>query len=336
MAEAADADPVTRLVLGWLAGKRSENTRTAYARDIGITPRRRAGHAPSWLAWCRAEGVHPVTGVTGLHVALYARQLAAAELSPASAARKLTAVSGWYAWLARRGHIAASPAAGIARPRLAAGSPATPVLTRDQASRLVRAADTAAGPQRARTSALVAMLLFTGARVSEVIGADVGDLGTERGRRVLRVTRGDGDRRSLPLPGPAAVRIDAYLARRPDLAGAKGRLGRPGPGQGGTVLFATGTGRRLFAADVWRVMRRLAGRAGLPDDLTGRLGPEAMRHSFATLYLDAGGSLSELQEVMGHADPRTTRRYDRERQPPSRPPGDLLAAYLSTPARPRR
>jgi integrase/recombinase XerD len=336
VAEAADADPVTRLVLGWLAGKRSENTRTAYARDIGITPRRRAGHAPSWLAWCRAEGVHPVTGVTGLHVALYARRLAAAELSPASAARRLTAVSGWYAWLARRGHITASPAVGIARPRLAVGSPATPVLTRDQALRLVRAADTAAGPQRARTSALVAMLLFTGARVSEVIGADVGDLRTERGRRVLRVTRGDGDRRSLPLPGPAAVRIDAYLARRPDLADAKGRPGRPEPGHGGTVLFATGTGRRLFAADVWRVMRRLSGRAGLPDDLTGRLGPEAMRHSFATLYLDAGGSLSELQEVMGHADPRTTRRYDRERQPPSRSPGDLLAAYLSTPARPRR
>jgi integrase/recombinase XerD len=338
VAEATDADAVTRLVLGWLAGKRSENTRTAYARDIGITPRRRAGRAPSWLAWCRAEGVHPVTGVTGLHVALYARRLAAAELSPASAARKLTAVSGWYSWLARRGHIAASPADGIARPRHAAATPATPVLTRDQALRLVRAADTTAGPQRARTSALVAMLLFTGARISEVIGARVGDLGTEGGRRVLRVTRGDGERRSLPLPGPAAVRIDAYLAVRPDLGGAPGRRGQPDPGQpdpGSKVLFATGTGGRLFAADVWRVMRRLAGQAGLPDDLTSRLGPEAMRHSFATLYLDAGGSLSDLQEVMGHADPRTTRRYDRERQAPSRSPGDVVAAYLATSPRPR-
>ena len=94
VAESPGADPVTRLVLGWLADKRSENTRTAYARDIGITPRRRVAHAPSWLAWCRAEGVHPVTGVTGLHVALYARRLAAAELSPASAARKLTAGVG--------------------------------------------------------------------------------------------------------------------------------------------------------------------------------------------------------------------------------------------------
>ena len=107
---AADADPVTRLVLGWLAAKRSENTRAAYARDIGIAPQRRATRAPSWLAWCQAEGVHPVGDVTGLHVARYARQLDAAGLSPASVARKLAAVSGWYAWLARRGHIAASPA----------------------------------------------------------------------------------------------------------------------------------------------------------------------------------------------------------------------------------
>jgi integrase len=137
------------------------------------------------------------------------------------------------------------------------------------------------------------------------------------------------------LPGPATVRIDAYLARRADLAGAKSRPGRPEPGHGANVLFATGSGRRLFAAGVWRVMRRLAARAGLPEDLTGRVGPEAMRHSFATLYLDAGGSLSELQEVMGHADPRTTRRYDRERQAPRQSPGDLVAAYLSTPPRPR-
>ena len=46
VAAAADADPVTLLVLGWLAAHRSENTRTAYARDIGITPQRRPGRAP--------------------------------------------------------------------------------------------------------------------------------------------------------------------------------------------------------------------------------------------------------------------------------------------------
>ena len=117
VAAAADADPVTLLVTAWLSARRSENTRAGYARDIGITPPRRPGRAPSWLTWCREQGVHPVTGVTMLHVARYARQLETAGLSPASAARKLAAISSWYAWLARRGHISASPAAGVARPR---------------------------------------------------------------------------------------------------------------------------------------------------------------------------------------------------------------------------
>jgi integrase/recombinase XerD len=317
VAAAADADPVTRLVLGWLTAKRSENTRAAYAGDIGITPHRHSSRAPSWLAWCQAQGVHPVTGVTGLHVARYARRLEVVGLSPASAARKLAAVSSWYAWLAQRGHISVSPAADVQRPRRPASDPAViPRLTRDQVLALVRAADTAPGPQRARTAALVAVLLLTGARVGEVIGADVEDLGLQQRRRVLWVTRNE-ERHGLPLAAAAAIRIDAYLASRPAPAGP---------------LFATRTGGRLFAADVWRIVRRLAARADLPPDLAGHLGPHAMRYSFAALYLDAGGSLHDLQNALGHADPRTTRRYDRVRRPPDRAPGDLVAAYLADPA----
>jgi integrase/recombinase XerD len=322
VAAAPEADPVTLLVFGWLAAKRSEHTRTAYARDIGVTPRSQVGRAPSWLAWCQARGVHPVTGVSGLDVAMYARQLNAAGLAPASVARRLAAVAGWYAWLAARGHIAVSPAVGIPRPRSAATGRAAPGLNRDEALAFLRAADAAPGPQRARTAALVAVLLFTGARVGEVIGADVEDLGTEHGHRVLRVTQGDGQRRTLALPRPAVNRIDAYLSGRTDLAGGPGRpVQRP--------LFATGPGRRLFPADVWRLVRRLAARAGLPDDLVGHLGPEALRHSFAALYLDAGGSLGDLQQVMGHADPRTTQRYGQARHGPGGSPGDVVADYLA-------
>src|ERR1022692_5272809 len=97
-------DPVTRLILGWLAGKRTENTRKAYARDIGILATKGTSRAPSWLAWCRAAGVGPVTGVTEDHINLYARTLESADLAPSSAARKLSAVADWYKWLARRRH----------------------------------------------------------------------------------------------------------------------------------------------------------------------------------------------------------------------------------------
>jgi integrase/recombinase XerD len=54
-----------------------------------------------------------------------------------------------------------------------------------------------------------------------------------------------------------------------------------------------------------------------------------MRRSFATLYLDAGGSLRDMQDAMGHADPRTTRRYDRARFSPDRSPGCTLGGYLA-------
>lgn len=279
VAAVADAGAVTRLVTAWLSGKQSENTRTAYARDIGITPQRRPGRAPSWLDWCQQHGIHPVTGVTGLHVPLYARQLAGTGLSPASAARKLAAVSSWYDWLARRGHIAASPAVGVARPRPGANPPPVPpaaALTADQVLALMHAADTAPGPQRARTAALTAVLLLTGARLTEITGADVADLGTSDGRRVLWVTRAGGRRLGLPLPGPAASRVDAYLAGRPGQAGAQ-------------ALFATRTGGRLFAADVRRTLRRLAAQVpALPVGQARHLGPRTIRRSFAEPYLQAG------------------------------------------------
>jgi integrase/recombinase XerD len=274
-AVAADADPVTLLVTAWLSTRRSENTRAAYARDIGSTPQQRPGRAPSWLTWCQQQGVHPVTGVTALHVVRYARQLDNAGLSPASAARKLAAISSWYAWLVRRAHLTASPAAGIARPRPGPHAPPVPALTQDQALALMHAADTAPGPQRARTAALIAVLLLTSVRLSEVTGANVADLGTSGGRRVLWVTRASGRRQGLPMPGPAASRIDAYLA------------GRAGPA-GDQPLFATRTGRRLFAADVRSTLRRLATRAGLPADLARHLGPRTIRQSFSTLYLQTG------------------------------------------------
>jgi integrase/recombinase XerD len=300
VAAAADADPVTLLVTAWLSAGRSENTRAGYARDIGITPARRPSRVPSWLAWCREQEVHPVTGVTMLHVARYARELETAGLAPASAARKLAAISSWYAWLARRGHISASPAAGTARPRPGQGTLPAPALTPGQVLALINAADTAPGPQRTRTAALTAVLLYTGARLSEVTGADVADLGTSGGHRVLWVTRAGGRRQGLPLPGPAASRIDAYLADR---------IGRA-PGQ---ALFATRAGRRLFPADVRRILHRLAAQAGLPADQARHLGPRMIRRSFTTPYLQASESLRGLHSSTGQPGPLTTRRYEQAR-----------------------
>jgi integrase/recombinase XerD len=304
------------LVAAWLATKRSTHTRAAYLRDLA-----------QWADWLAGHGVD-LLEADETAAAIWARHLEAAGVKDSTAARKLTAVSSFYGWCARRGDVRANPVADLARPAVDYDTSATPGLTRDQAIALLDAAASDAGPQAARTAALVATLLFTGARVSELLGADIEDLGTDRGHRVLRVRRKGGKIQSLALPAPAAGRIDAYLAGRDDVTALPTLPGSAGAPRR-RVLFATGTGARMYRAEVRGLLRRLGRAADLPEELTGSLSPHAMRHAFATLNLDAGASLRDLQDAMGHVSPRTTRRYDRSRGNLDRSPGYLLAGYIS-------
>jgi site-specific recombinase XerD len=311
-------DPEGALVAAWLATKQSPHTRAAYLRDLA-----------QWAGWLAGHGI-PLLEADETAAAMWARHLEAIDVKDSTAARKLTAVSSFYGWCARRGHVAANPVADLPRPAVDYDTSATPGLTRDQAVALLDAADADAGPRAARTAALIATLFYTGARVSELLGADIEDLGTDRGHQVLRVRRKGGKIQALALPAPAAARIDAYLAGRDDVTMLPAVPG----GAAATprrVLFATGTGARMHRAEVRALLRRLGRAAGLPASLAGSLSPHSMRHAFATLNLDAGASLRDLQDAMGHASPRTTRRYDRSRGNLDRSPGYLLASYMSRP-----
>ena len=96
-------------------------------------------------------------------------------------------MSSFYSWCPAPRRRPREPDGTPSRPAVDYDTSATPGLTRDQAVALLEAADGDAGQQAARTAALVATLLYTGARVSELLGADIEDLGTDRGHRVLRV-----------------------------------------------------------------------------------------------------------------------------------------------------
>ncbi|KNC19159.1 hypothetical protein AC792_07945 [Arthrobacter sp. RIT-PI-e] len=74
-------------------------------------------------------------------------------------------------------------------------------------------------------------------------------------------------------------------------------------------LFASSTGKPWQRSEAFRTIQRLAEKAGIE----GRISLHSLRHTFATIALDTGISLHALQDSMGHADPRTTRRYDRAR-----------------------
>ncbi|MGH9116425.1 MAG: tyrosine-type recombinase/integrase [Acidimicrobiales bacterium] len=94
-------------------------------------------------------------------------------------------------------------------------------------------------------------------------------------------------------------------------------------------IFLGGNGERLDRHAAWRIVRRLARRAGINKPV----GPHTLRHAFITAALDAGAPLRDVQEAASHADPRTTMRYDRARVSLDRHATYIVAAFLAGAAR---
>lgn len=302
----------------WLRNRRlSEHTRTAYRRDIA-----------GWLAWCAARELDPLHA-NFLDVNAYGRDLEATlgartgrPLTPATVARKLSALSSWYEFLVKLRAVEANPVSGADRPRVDRDHSATVGLTPEEVDALLAAADTDTGPTAARNRAAIALLADLGLRVGELVSLNLDDLGAERGHRSVRfVGKGGKPRRRALTPGTAYA-VDAYLA---DRAAAQGM----GVEQLTGPLLATATGGRLDRHSVFRLVRRLAMAAGIPA--AAKLSPHSLRHAFATTARAEGVPLEDVQDAMGHADPRTTRRYDRDRHNLDRDP-----AYAIWAARARR
>lgn len=92
----------------------------------------------------------------------------------------------------------------------------------------------------------------------------------------------------------------------------------------GLPIFTTATGKRWAPSEAFRTVQRLARVAGIE----GEISPNSLRHAFATIALDAGVTLHNLQDSTGHADPRTTRRYDRGRHKLGKSAGYDVAKVL--------
>ena len=201
-------------------------------------------------------------------------------------------VAGFYRYAEEEGLLARSPAAHVRRPRLDYESHASGLDRNEEVGALL----VAAGVGRPAEHALVSLLAINGLRVSEALGANIDDLGLERGHRTLTVLRKGGKIVIIPLAPGTARAIDLAIGERLD-----------GP------IFHDRNGNRLDRHAAGRIVRRLARKAGINKPV----GPHTLRHAFITAALDAGVPLRDVQEAASHADPRTTMRYDRARASPS-------------------
>jgi integrase/recombinase XerC len=208
----------------------------------------------------------------------------------ATRARQLAAVRGFLRFLARHHGIEPLALAGLRGPRVV--PPAPRPLTPEQAREVANAVGTVEHTplQASRDTALFTLLYGCGLRISEALSLDVRD--APRAGTGLRV-RGKGNKeRIVPVLPAVAEAVAAYLALR----------GNPLPG---APLFTGARGGRLDAAVAQKALRDYRRLAGLPENAT----PHALRHSFATHLLGAGGDLRSIQELLGHASLSTTQRY---------------------------
>ena len=291
--------PVFRLVAAFLLSCRSANTRRAYSRDIR-----------DFHTWCTQHGLD-LLGVRRVHIDGYIAALAAPQprtgrpAAPATVARKLSALAGLYDYAVAEDYLPGSPLTRVERPRVGDDSQTTG-LDRDELRRLLAAA----AADSPRSHALLMLLAHNGLRINEALSRDVDHLDTERGHQVLRLRRKGGRGATVPLSAPVAHALTTYLA---------GRTAGP--------IFITRTGRRVDEPAAWRLIRRLARHAELPQ--ADRINPHTLRHAFVTAALDAGVSLRDVQDGAGHLDPRTTRRYDRARYNLDRHATYAVTAYLA-------
>ncbi|CAM2740410.1 tyrosine recombinase XerC [Actinomyces slackii] len=220
-------------------------------------------------------------------------QLAAAGQARASLARRAASARAFCAWAHRRGLLGADPSTRLRSPRAENRLPG--VLSVEQAARLLATASQLAqdgSPIARRDAAMLETLYATGARVSELVGLNIGDL--DEGQRTLRVL-GKGDKeRTVPYGLPAARALRAWLAVRSEVAGP----------EAGNALFLGARGRRIDARAVRAVVHRMCAAAGVPD-----LGPHGLRHTAATHVLGGGADLRSVQEILGHSSLATTQRY---------------------------
>ena len=154
---------------------------------------------------------------------------------------------------------------------------------------------------------MLLLLLELGLRVSEAVGANIEDLAS----RAATGLEHQGERSGIESHTCPAQPV-GHRRRRPR---------RRGPRE--WPLLITGTGARLTRQHAGKLITRLGEQIGLPH-----LHPHQLRHTFVTPSLDEGASLRDVQDAARQADPRTTRRYDRNRNSRNRHPTHRLLGAL--------
>lgn len=259
----------------------SKNTVAAYRRDLD--------KFVSFLS----EANLALAEITSANITDFAGFLRKSGLSESSIARHVVAIRSLYAFLSKDQGIE-NVAKDVNPPKIPKRLPKALTIS-DIESMIAANGEDIAG---VRNRALIETLYATGARVSEIVQLNIGDISRPEGDTVTVKVRGKGGKeRLVPVGKFAQHALDQYLTRsRPTmLKNAREEA----------LFLNEKRGTRLTRQSAWQIVMKAATKAGIERDIS----PHALRHSFATHLLDGGADIRVVQELLGHSSVTTTQIY---------------------------
>jgi site-specific recombinase XerD len=281
---------------------RNTHTRRAYVRAVS-----------DFLAWCDRAGVASVAAVQPLHVAAYIEQLLTSPveklggpLAAPSVKQSLAAIRHMYDWLVTGHVVKTNPAASVRGPRHSVRGGKTSVLSPDEAARLLDSIDVST-PIGLRDRALIALMVYTFARIGAVVTMKVEDVYTQGRRLWVLLHEKGGKEHKMPCHHNLETYLHEYLEQTGLGANPKAPLfptiERKGRGRGVGRLSKT----PLPQSNAYAMIGRRAARAAIMT----KTGNHTFRATGITTFLKNGGSLENAQAMANHASTRTTQLYDR-------------------------
>ncbi len=209
---------------------------------------------------------------------------------PSSRARKLATLRSFFRFAHQEGLIRDNPAAEISITRSREKEP--PFLSEEEYRRLLRITQRDRSMfQAKRNHAIISLFLATGARLSELIGLDIGDVDFKQ--KSVKLLRKGGDEQTLPLSDELIRSLREYMPLRRRRTCSR-------------ALFISTRNRRIGHSTVWRLVKKLCEQARIRKQ---RMGPHVLRHTFATALLSKGENLRNIQTLMNHKSLATTAMY---------------------------
>ncbi len=286
------AGSLTRWSLKYLEWLRVRNYASA-------TVRNREVYLSLFVRWCEERSLRTPQEVTKPILERYQRHLFFLRqandkaLSYRSQHGRLVAVRGLFRWLTKQNVLLSNPASELELPRLETRLPHQ-VLTVSEVEQLLSVPELST-PLGLRDRAMLEVFYSTGIRRGELLGLAVYDVNATRQTLVVRQGKGNKDR-VVPIGDRALRWVERYVreARSELLTDANE-----------TTLFVTNVGEPFVPTRLTELVREYVKASGI--EKTGSC--HLLRHTMATLMLEGGAELRFIQEMLGHADPKTTQIY---------------------------